>query len=118
VGVFVIPVIVLLPIKFMALWFLAQGWVLSGVVMILVAKLTGLGISSYLFSMCKPKLLELAWVRWMYRHCLSLRTKAAKLLRPYILFIRRYRQHTMARFPYAKLLEKLRARMHNARYLG
>ncbi len=115
VGIFIIPVLVLLPIKFMALWFLAHGWVFSGVGTIILAKLAGLGVSSYLFTLCKPKLLQLAWMRWLYKHCLIWREKAAKLLRPYTAFIRQYRRNLARRFPRSKLLEKLRARMHKAR---
>ena len=113
--IFIIPVLVLLPIKIMALWFLAHGWVVAGIGTIIAAKLAGLGVSSYLFTLCKPKLLLLGWVRWLYEHCLHWRELAAKLVRPYTNFIHQYRKKLARRFPRSKLVEKLRARMHKAR---
>jgi hypothetical protein len=114
-GVFIIPVMVLLPFKFFALWLLAKGFVLSGILSILGAKLVGLGVTSFLFVLCKPKLLQLRGVNWRYYKCLHWREVAHRLVSPYTRYIRRYIRALKPSGPMGKLLWKLRARMHKVR---
>lgn len=113
--VFAIPVLILLPFKFLALWLLAHGYVWAGLGMILLAKLAGLGVSSFLFLLCKPKLLQLRGVRWLYEACVRLRGRAHALVAPYTEPLRAAIRQLRARFPRSKLLVKLRARMHRFR---
>lgn len=114
-SVFIVPVLVLLPFKFFALWLLAKGFFLSGILSIFGAKLAGLGVTSFLFTLCKPKLLKLRWLNWLYIQCLHWRAVAERLVRPYTRFIGRYRRALAHKGPLRKLLAKLRARMHKAR---
>lgn len=114
-GLFIIPALVLLPLKFLALWLLAKGFVISGVSTILLAKLAGLGVTSFLFALCKPTLLEIRWVYWLYHKCLYWRDKAYQLVKPYTRYIKR----VISRFKFhgssGKLFAKLRRKMHSSR---
>ena len=65
--VFVIPVLLLVPIKILGLWLLAHGAWLSALAMLLLAKLVGLGVTAFLFEITRPKLLELSWFATLYR---------------------------------------------------
>lgn len=114
-GVFIIPAMVLLPLKFIALWLIAHGFFLGGVSTVLLAKLAGLGVTSFLFTLCKPKLLQLRGIRWLYEWLLRLRNRAAALVRPYTAHIKRMTRRIRARFPRSKLLEKMRGRVHKTR---
>src|SRR5262245_5283216 len=57
--VFVVPPVVLFPLKLAGLWLFGHGhWVLACAVLVL-AKLTGLGVTAFVFEATKPKLLQL-----------------------------------------------------------
>jgi hypothetical protein len=66
--VFVVPVVVLLPFKFLGLWLLAHGHWLHAVAVLALAKMVGLGVTAFIFDITRPKLLQLAWFRWLYDH--------------------------------------------------
>lgn len=83
-GVFVIPAIVLLPLKVTAVWLLAKGYVIGGISTVLLAKAIGLGISSFLFALCKAKLLQLRAVRFVYEICIYWYSKAKQIAAPYM----------------------------------
>ena len=62
-GVFIVPFIVLLPLKFLEVFFLAKRqWLAAGLVLIL-AKLIGLGVTAFVFDATRGKLLQMALVR-------------------------------------------------------
>ncbi len=114
-SVFAIPVLVLLPFKFFALWLLAEGHVVFGLLSVLGAKLVGLGVTSFLFVLCKPKLLQLRWVSWLYHKCIHWRTRAHEILEPYMRILRRYARALKPSGHLGKLLSKLRLRAHAKR---
>ena len=65
-GVFIVPFIVLLPLKFLEVFFLAKRqWLLAGLVLI-VAKLMGLGVTAFVFDATRDKLMQMAWFARMY----------------------------------------------------
>ena len=68
--VFVVPVIILFPLKLVGLWLLARHqWLAAGLVLIF-AKLVGLGVTAFIFEVTKPKLIQMAWFRWLYERVL------------------------------------------------
>jgi hypothetical protein len=64
--VFVVPIVVLLPFKFLGLWLLAHGHWLDALALLALAKLAGLGVTAFIFDLTRPKLLQLAWFRSLY----------------------------------------------------
>jgi len=87
--VFVVPFIVLLPLKFAEVYFIVhRQWLAAGVVLVL-AKLLGLGVTAFIFDVTRPKLLQLAWFRWLYEQMLVWLEKAHALIDPIKLRIRR-----------------------------
>jgi hypothetical protein len=80
--VFVIPFIVLLPLKFLEVYLLAtHQWLAAGIVLIL-AKLLGLGVTAFIFDVTRDKLLQMAWFRRMYEWFLSARVWAHAMTDP------------------------------------
>lgn len=65
-ALFLLPTLMLLPVKLLALWFIGQGKVLSGTLVILSAKLVGTAIVARLFSLTQPALMQLAWFARAY----------------------------------------------------
>jgi hypothetical protein len=59
--VFVVPLIVLLPLKFLEVYFLAKlNWLGAAGVLVL-AKLMGLGVTAFMFDTTRDQLLQMAW---------------------------------------------------------
>ena len=65
-AVFLLPGLALLPVKLGALWLMAHGQRLLGVVVIVVAKLVGTAIVARLFALTRPALMRMAWFASLY----------------------------------------------------
>jgi hypothetical protein len=80
--VFLIPVVLLFPLKLLGLWMLAHGSWLGAVVVLAGAKVVSMGVTAFIFDVTRPKLLQLAWFRWLYEHMLVWLEKAHALVDP------------------------------------
>lgn len=64
--IFLVPALLLFPFKLLGLWLLAKKqWLAAGLVLLL-AKLVGVAVTAFVFEVSKPKLLQMAWFRWVY----------------------------------------------------
>ncbi|MEP7029826.1 MAG: hypothetical protein ABI830_02705 [Pseudolabrys sp.] len=80
--VFIIPFIVLLPLKFLEVYFIAKReWLAAGLILVL-AKLLGLGVTAFIFDVTRGKLLQMAWFRRLYEWVLWLRDWAHGITEP------------------------------------
>ena len=84
--VFVVPVLLLLPFKFLGLWMLAHGHWFGALGVLASAKIVSVGITAFIVDLTLPKLLQLPWFAWLYErvmvwlrwaHDWSIRTSAA-----------------------------------------
>lgn len=80
--VFVVPFILLLPLKFLEFWLLAHRQWFGAILVLILAKLLGLGVTAFIFDLTRPKLLQLAWFRWLYEHVLVWLAWAHRLVDP------------------------------------
>src|SRR5262249_33208349 len=64
--VFIVPVLLLLPLKFLALWMLAHDHWLGALAGLAFAKLMSVGVTAFIFDLTRPKLLQLAWFQRLY----------------------------------------------------
>jgi len=64
--VFVIPFIVMLPLKFLGVYFLATGNWFGAIGFFALVKLLGLGLTAFIFDVTREKLLQMAWFCRMY----------------------------------------------------
>ena len=81
--VFVIPIIVvLLPLKFLEVYVIAtQGWL--GVILVLIfAKILGVGVTAFVFDVTRSKLLQIAWFHRMYDWFMWLRGWSREITEP------------------------------------
>jgi len=68
VAVFALPVLVLFPVKLLALFVIGHGHALTGVGVLLAAKLLGTALVARLFTLTQPALMQLGWfARWYPR---------------------------------------------------
>ncbi|MGH6647708.1 hypothetical protein [Aquabacterium sp.] len=64
-GLFTVPILTLLPLKLLALYWLGKGHTLLGVSVIIAAKLGGTAITARLFMLTQATLMQLPWfARW------------------------------------------------------
>ena len=63
---FGLPVAVLLPFKFLALFLLAGGHLLSAAAVFIAAKLAGTALLAHVFTLTKPALMEIEWFAAAY----------------------------------------------------
>ncbi len=64
--VFIVPFIVLLPLKFLEFYCLATRNWLGAMLVLVAAKLLGLGVTAFVFDATRDKLLQMAWFHRMY----------------------------------------------------
>jgi hypothetical protein len=80
--VFLIPVVVLFPLKLVGLWMLAHGSWLGAMTTLATAKLIGTGLMAFIFDLTRDKLLQMAWFKRLYELVLWLLAKAHALVDP------------------------------------
>src|SRR5205814_8771536 len=68
---FLLPGVVLLPLKVIGLWMLARGHWLGALAALVGAKLVGVGLAAFLFRATRRRLLQLRWFRWVYGRVLA-----------------------------------------------
>lgn len=64
--VLLLPSLLILPIKLLAVWLIAMGRVTLGVGVIVAAKLGGTALLAWLFQLIQPALMQLPWFARLY----------------------------------------------------
>ena len=113
--VFAVPFIILLPLKFLEFWLLAQRQWVAAIMVLVLAKLVGLGITAFIFEVTKDKLLQMAWFRRLYEFFLWARDWAHEKIAPITRLLREWSDQTIK--PVARRLRRWRRMLH-PRYAG
>jgi len=72
---FLLPGLLLLPVKIGALWLIAHGQALAGVGVIVAAKLAGTALVARIFTLTRPALMTLGWFAIVYGFVMRWREK-------------------------------------------
>ena len=115
--VFIVPVILLFPLKLVGLWLLAHEYWVSAIATMVFAKFLGLGVTAFIFDVTRSKLLEMAWFAKLYEWVLALRAKAADLVNPIKLRIKEILRGDGDGWPSRtlRMIQRFRKRAHEAR---
>jgi hypothetical protein len=115
--VFLVPVILLLPLKFVGLWMLAHGFWIGSLGVLAFAKVMSLGVTAFIFDVTRPKLLQLPWFRSLYARVLAWLDWAHGLVDPIkrrlTIYFRAFAPKRASRT--LRLLTRIRRRMQTAR---
>jgi hypothetical protein len=115
--VFVVPAILLFPLKLLGLWLLTHEYWVSAIATMVFAKFLGLGVTAFIFDVTRPKLLQMRWFAALYEWVLALRAKAAELVNPIKLRIKEIMRGDgdgwLSRT--RRLIQRFRKRAHEAR---
>jgi hypothetical protein len=96
--VFLIPVLLLLPVKFLGLWLLARGAWIKAAGTLVLAKIASMGVTAFIFGLTKPKLLQLGWFRWVYVRVVAALAWAHRQIEPFKQRVRAWARATVAPF--------------------
>jgi hypothetical protein len=69
--VLLLPTLLLVPVKLLALWAIGQGHRLLGLLVIVLAKLVGTAVVARLFALTQPALMQLPWFARLYGRWLA-----------------------------------------------
>jgi hypothetical protein len=104
---YVVPFVLVEPMKFITLWIAATGHVILGLVGFVVVQFVGVGLLAIVFDLTREKLLSMAWFAWAYEKVMIFHHFADQLIAPYKVAARRELRALRAR-----------ARAYRARLLG
>jgi hypothetical protein len=114
--VFVIPFILLAPLKFLEVWLIVKQRWIGAILVLVLAKLVGLGVTAFIFEVTRDKLLQMAWFRRVYEFFIWLRAWAHQKVEPVTRRLRKWRHVLRPRQPgrfFAHLM-RIRRRMRAA----
>jgi hypothetical protein len=79
--VLLVPMLTLLPMKFLGLYFIELGHVTSGVGVFLFSKVCGTAFFARLFNLTKPNLLKLGWFGRIYPRWIDWKNSVLQMVR-------------------------------------
>ncbi len=83
-GIFVVPFVLLFPLKLAEVWLLTQHYWISALALILASKFVGVGVLAFIFDVTRGKLLQMPWFRGVYEWVLDIRRRAGDIVAPVI----------------------------------
>jgi len=72
---FAVPSTLLIPVKVIALYFVAHGHALAGLLTVAAAKIAGTALVARVFTLTRPNLLRIAWFAWLYERFIEFKTR-------------------------------------------
>jgi hypothetical protein len=89
--VFAIPFFLLMPVKFLEVWLIVTHQWIAATIVLVLAKLVGVGLTAFIFEATKDKLLQMAWFRRVYDFFIWLRAWAHQKVDPITRRLRKWR---------------------------
>jgi len=83
---FAVPSTLLIPVKLIALYFVAHGHAIAGLLTVVAAKVAGTALIARIFTLTRPNLLRIAWFAWAHDRFLAFKASiyaAIKATRAY-----------------------------------
>ena len=109
--VVVVPLLPLFPLKVVGLWLLAHKYFVSAILVIVFAKLLGVGITAFVFDVTREKLLQMRWFKRLYEFLLAARAWSKAQIDPIKAAFMKFRQQFRTRSS-SRFVQRLRKRVH------
>lgn len=106
--VFAAPSLLLIPVKLLALWFIAHGQAWLGMLTAILAKVAGTALVARLYHLTEPKLLRIGWFARLHERFLVFKTRIYDAIKSTGIYQIVHRQYWQVR-------EQLRRWRHNRR---
>ena len=91
--VFAVPSLLLIPVKLIALYFIAHGQETLGFLTVAAAKFVGTALVARLFTLTRPKLMRIGWFAWLYEIFISYKERLYTVLRSTRIYKVAHEQH-------------------------
>lgn len=98
------PMVLLIPFKIGALWMIAHGHSILGLVIFVAAKLVGTALFAWLFGLTRPALLKIAWFATTYQFVQDTADRARVWIRRQPLYAAMIRAKTAIQAGLARLI--------------
>jgi hypothetical protein len=112
--VFVIPLVLLFPLKLVEVWLLTHHYWIAAIALIVASKFVGVGVVAFIFDVTRSKLLQMAWFRRLYELILDIRRRAGELVAPVTARIKSIvamvRSGSSSRW--LRMIQRMRSRAH------
>src|SRR5882762_1430914 len=105
---FAAPALLLVPLKLVALYFIAHGQAELGVLTIIAAKFAGTALVARIFTLTRPQLLRIGWFAWLYERFTDLKTRIYATIKSTALYQLVHEQHLRLRNAFRAWLSKRR----------
>jgi len=80
-AVFLVPSLMLVPVKLAALWFIGEGQPMMGLAVLVLAKLVGTAVVARLFALTRPALLRMPRFAAVYARWVAFKAELLALVR-------------------------------------
>jgi hypothetical protein len=85
-AMFTTPSLLLIPVKLLALYFIAHGQPTLGVTTVIAAKVAGTALVARIFTLTRPKLMGIGWFARLYERFVSFNTRVHELLHATVVY--------------------------------
>src|SRR4030095_16077167 len=75
------PSLLLIPVKLAALYFIAHGHAMLGLMTVIAAKIAGTALVARIFVLTQPKLMRIGWFAWLYARFLAFKTRVHEAIK-------------------------------------
>ncbi len=93
--VFAVPSLLLIPVKLLALYFIAHGQETFGFLTVVAAKFVGTALVARLFVLTRPKLMRIGWFAFLYERFISFKKHLYSMLRSTKIYQLAHEQHLL-----------------------
>lgn len=96
-AVFGAPSLLLVPVKLMALWFIAHGHAGLGLLTVVAAKITGTALVGRIYFLTEPKLLRIGWFARLHARFVVFKARVYNAIKSTRIYQRTHRQYLRLR---------------------
>jgi hypothetical protein len=106
---FATPALLLVPLKLIALYLMAHGQPVLGVLTIVAAKFAGTALVARIFTLTQPQLLRIPWFAWLYARLLAFKKHIYSIIKATALYQAAHQLRLRARASLRSWLGKRRS---------
>lgn len=96
-SVFVVPTLLLLPVKLVALWLIAHGQAMFGFLVVALAKIAGTALIARIYTLTEPKLLLIGWFAWLHTRFVAFKARVYSTIKASRIYQRVHHQSQLIR---------------------
>ena len=103
------PSLLLIPVKLAAVYFIAHGQPMLGLMTAIAAKIVGTALVARLFVLTQPNLLRIGWFAWLYTRFLAFKTRIHEAIKSTRVYQAAHRLHLRMRAELAEFFRNRRS---------